>query len=367
MVTPPLVGYAPASLKINVISSVCQSAYDYTDSDLKRSRRPAAFQLFLALMFHLSCTPFSLIDCEQLMNTKRLLSLAASAVLAIVPASAIQAAGVSVGSSSLIGGLDYSDSFTVGTAPRTDGLYNDNSGGAYSVESTYGNPAQTWTPTSNFSFNSGEGSTCCGYPANTGAANAGADAATGLAQSGGGDFGLLYGLDSAYTIQADAIVPGDRFDISSTSVPGNFFAADSLSVFFRNDGIALPSIGIYNPAVGEVAVPAATGIALGDRTWHNFAVSFDQTGKTVKIYVDESLKASLDLTTFGGVNLGGAPVAPGSYQNWSNAAVGMGGAGGVFWADNFQVGPTVPEPSTWVMLAIGAASLAIGRRRAAKG
>ena len=275
--------------------------------------------------------------------------------------SAAHAAGVSVGSSTLIGQLQYSDTFTVGTPARPDGLYNNNGSGGYNIETVYSTPAATWTPFYNFSFNSGAGSTCCGYPANTGSANAGADAATGLAQSGGGDFGLLYGLNSSYTIQADAIVPGDRFDISSASVPGDFFAADSLSVFFRNDGNALPSIGIFNPAVGEVLVPGTTGIALGDRTWHNFAVSFDQTARTVKIYVDQSLRASLDLTTFGGVNLGGTPVAPGSYQNWSNAAVGMGGAGGVFWADNFQVGAPIPEPATGGLAAL--ASLALLRRR----
>jgi len=53
--------------------------------------------------------------------------------IAVPPA----AAGVLPGSSTLIDTLDYSDTFTVGTAARPDGLYNNNGGGGYNIETAY--------------------------------------------------------------------------------------------------------------------------------------------------------------------------------------------------------------------------------------
>jgi Bacterial Ig domain len=216
--------------------------------------------------------------------------------------------------------VDYEDAFTVGTASRPDGLYNDNSGGAYAIENNHGNPAVTWTPINNFSFNSGEGTTCCGYPGNTG--NDGA--AAGLAQSGGGDFSIGYGLRDSYVVQVDAVLPGDRLDITSLpAAGGGIFAANSLSVFFRLD--AAGTIGLFNGSA-ETSTGLSTGVA--DSEWHRFAVHFDRANNFLGIYVDNVLKTNLDLTTF----------ASGAYLDYENGAVGLGGARGVFWADNFQVG-----------------------------
>jgi MYXO-CTERM domain-containing protein len=67
-------------------------------------------------------------------------------------------------------------------------------------------------------------------------------------------------------------------------------------------------------------------------------VNFDQDADRLKIYVNESLLADVDMTTF----------ASGAYMNYSNGAVGIGGFSGVHWRDNFQVGgagaPPIPDP-----------------------
>ena len=268
--------------------------------------------------------------------------------LTLVAAPLAQAA-IAIGSSSLIGALRYSDSFTVGTPARPDGLYNNNASGGYNIETTYASPAATWTPFSNFSFNSGGGSTCCGYPGNTG--SAGGSAASGLAQSGGNDFSISYGLGNHYIVQADAILPPDRFDIGSYASAGDsIFTPNSLSIFFRRDGGGLPGIGVYNGSL-ETNSGFTTGVAGGDSTWHNYAVDFNRGANTVSFYVDESLRGTLDLTTFG----------VGAYQNYSTNAVGMGGTF-VFWADNFQVGAAIPEPAT-AALGLAAATMLLRRRR----
>ncbi len=237
----------------------------------------------------------------------------------------------------LIGKVDYSDSFTL-NPPRRNGLYNDNSAGGYNVENTHGNPAATWTPQSNFSFNDIPGSFGSG-PTVLAAAVGNPGAATGVAQSGGGDFSFTYGLRTDYIVEVDAFLsPGDRTDISSLPEAGNtIFAANSLTVFFRRDSIAgLPGIGLFNGAK-ETAVVDGSGnlvkTGVTDNDWHKLAVHFNQDQHRLRIFVDGILKADLDLTTF----------AEGIYQNYSNGAVGVGGAGAfvdgkVLWFDNFQVG-----------------------------
>ena len=234
----------------------------------------------------------------------------------------LRSQGVGVGDSALIGAVDYSDTFTVGTAARPGTAYHQPgvlSDPYYQIES--GIPPTQWNE-KNFSFNMPGSGTVSEYPGNTG--NDGA--ATGLAQTGGGDFNISYGLRDVYVVQFDACFYGtDRIDVGSYPSHGSgIFTAPSLSVFFRNSG----AIALYNGSA-----ETATGFTMGvpPTEWHNYAVVFDRTGKTVSFYVDEVLKGALDLATFAG----------GAYATFSNAAVGMGAGGYVAWFDNFQVGAPV--------------------------
>lgn len=254
----------------------------------------------------------------------------------------------------LIGTLDYSDTFTLGEV-RWDGLYNDNSTGAYTVEDTQGNPPATWTPASSFSFNTPDSSTA---PILLNAAVGNAGAATGLAQSGGGDLSFAYASRPNYLVQFDAILPTDRLDVTSLETPGGgIFGANTLSVFFRRDSVAgtphaafpdtgLPAIGLFNGSK-ESAVADADGnlifTGVDDNDWHNFAVQFNQPAHELMIYVDRTRKVVVDLSTFAG----------GIYAEYSNGAVGMGGAGGVFWMDNFRVGAPRAQAPTPTSLSIG--------------
>ena len=79
-----------------------------------------------------------------------------------------------------------------------------------------------------------------------------------------------------------------------------------------------------------------TGIAANDQTWHNFAVRFNKAANSVSIYVDRSLRGTIDLRAF----------KRGIYKDFSSAAVGIGvsvGTSAVGWIDNFQVGPHQAE------------------------
>jgi PKD repeat protein len=246
----------------------------------------------------------------------------------------------------LIDVVDYSDTFTLGMNGRANGVCC--TPGPYAVEDTHGNPPATWTPQTNFSFNDIPGSFGAG-PVVLAAATGNPGAATGVAQSGGGDFSFAYGLRTNYVVEVDAFLsPGDRTDISSLPSPGaGIFAANSISIFFRRDSIAgtphaafpdtgLPGFGIFNGSVETAVLDAGGAIVrtgVNDDNWHRLAVHFNQNASRLGIYVDGNLKANLDLNTFGG----------GMYKNYSNAAVGCGGAGAfvdgkVLWFDNFKVG-----------------------------
>lgn len=248
------------------------------------------------------------------------------AVILSFPAAA--RAGVAVGASTLIGVVDYSDTYTLGTATRAGNFHYTNPDGAdayYNIES--GTPSTQWHPTYNFSFNiAANGYTdpsnrTYDYPGNSG--NSGA--VTGMAQSGNGDFDILYGQRNIYVVQMDCTFKNtDRIDVGSYPYAGcNIFTPNSITVFFRNTGV----ISLYNGST-ETATGFTTGKATDDYSWHNYAVTFNQTDKTLAIYVDEALKGAVDLTSFAG----------GIYATFSNAYVGMGTGGMIAWFDNFQVG-----------------------------
>jgi hypothetical protein len=272
--------------------------------------------------------------------------------------------GVPVGSSSLISTVDYGDTFR-GTA---DGGSNPSrvyvpavqGAPAYAVESIGANPAVNFRSQSQgpgvaeFSFAAdgpGTPGLVGGFPVYPGTSGAGS--ATGFTQTGGNvDYGIPYGLRTRYTVQFDAVSSSDRMDITSGPTAGTIFAgANSLSIFIRGDGTG--GISLYN------GIDTPTGLNTGlanDGKWHNFAATFDTVAKTVDVYIDETLRGSVNLNTFAG----------GAYANFSNANVGVGlGLGGGqnrSWTDNFQVGAAIPEP-TGALLLTGFAGLGLLRRR----
>jgi hypothetical protein len=304
--------------------------------------------------------------------------------------------GVAVGNSSLIGTVDFSDTFT-GTP---DGSSNPNrpylaavqGPPAYVVESTYGKGNQQsfssgGADTASFSFaadkgGAGQNGLVQGVPVYPGGSGSGS--ATGLTQTGGGvDYGLTYNtMRDQYVVQVDAVMPNDRIDISSTPFAGSIFQRSSLTVFFRgqaaSDTVNGNNVSLFtsviDPNTNELVnrdTPVrgqpgyenfSTGLA-GNRQWNNLAVRFDRINKLIEIYVNEQSKGIIDLKTFAG----------GIYADFSSDAVGAGGSpgGGAnrIWTDNFQVGSVaplpVPEPTAGALLGIVGAALLGRRRRAA--
>jgi hypothetical protein len=279
-------------------------------------------------------------------------------ILAVAPHTVL-AAGVSVGGSSLIGQLQYSDSFTIGAGGATAArqAYGAQTyplpAGVDAVENNQGNPAQSWgtgpfsiaTDASNFP------TAAAPYPGTSGA---GSD--TGFTQrGGGGDWSIAYGLSNEFIIQFDYVQQPDRVDVSIGSTGSNIFGAGNLSLFIRTTGHpTLPEIGIYNVGVGEFNTGLTSGIAANDQ-WNNYAIRVDIPGREIEVYTNEVSRGVLDLGT-----LNGGLYAP--FLN--NAFVGIGGAGNDRqWSDNFQVGLPVPEPGVAALAAF--ASLGLLRRRRA--
>jgi hypothetical protein len=281
--------------------------------------------------------------------------------------------GVRVGQSSLIGLLDYSDTFT-GTADggRPDRPYVPavQPPAAYVIENTYGNPSGSIKSASvagsaaEFSFAAdgpGTPGLVDGSPTYPGSSGAGSN--NGFTQTGNSlDYGIPYGLRTRYIVQADAVQSGDRIDITTGPNPGTIFQPNSVSVFFRGDGSGNASL--YNGTTDTPIRSQAgyenfnTGLT-GSGQWHNYAVRFDQLSQQIELFVDEQSKGVIDLTTFAG----------GIYSGFSNGAVGVGGGLGAgnnrTWTDNFQVG-AVPEPGAAAMIAMGLMTLSRRRARAAR-
>lgn len=289
------------------------------------------------------------------------LALALSASL-LACLQSTEAAGVAVGSSSLIGSLDYSDTFTGtddGGAADRPYVPAVQPAAAYVVESTYGNPAISFQGAS-FSFASdfqpgAPGFVAGANPYPTGITNAsGAGSGTGFTQTGGAvDYGIAYGLRDEYIVQFDAVQTTDRIDISSGATLG-IFGTSSLSVFFRGDGSGNASLfnGTTDTAIQGIIPGFNTGIS-GAGIWYNYAARYDITDQEIELFVDEVSLAVIDLTTFAG----------GIYGGFSNGVVGAGGSGGDrTWTDNFQVG-AIPEPSSLMLLATGLAGVFFRRRR----
>lgn len=271
--------------------------------------------------------------------------------------------GVPVGSSSLIGTLDYSDTFTGfdsgGSNSARVYVAAVQGAPAYVIENSYGNPAANLQTSGQaagvaaFSFASDGAGLANGTPVYPGSSGAGS--ASGFTQTGGNvDYGIAYGLRSRYVVQFDAVASADRMDITTGSVIGTIFQPDSLSIFIRGGGSG--GVSLYNGTL-DTPVPGYNTGHPADGQWHNYAVLFDQTAKTVEIFVDEQSKGVIDLNS----------IAGGLYANFSNAAVGVGiglAAGeDRSWTDNFQVGAPVPEPTAVALLALAGVGFLRRRRR----
>lgn len=294
------------------------------------------------------------------MNAPRLRRVAAVLTSLAGMSSPLSAAGVLVGGSSLIGQLQYSDSFTIGAgaatperlayAPQTYPL----PAGVDVVENNHGNPVQAWGsgPFSIATDAAHFPTAAAPYPGSSGA---GSD--TGFTQRGGsGDWSIAYGLSSEFIIQFDYVQQPDRVDVSIGSSGGNIFGAGNLSLFFRTTGHpTFPEIGIYNVGVGEFNTGLTSGIASSDQ-WNNYAIRVDIPGREIEVFTNEVSRGVIDLGT-----LNGGLYAP--FLN--NAFVGIGGAGNDRqWSDNFQVGLPVPEPGAAALAVLGGLGLLRRRRRA---
>ena len=279
------------------------------------------------------------------------------ATLSATPAA--HAAGVSVGSSTLIAALQYSDSFTIGagaTVPARTGYGAQTfplPAGVDAVENTYGNPAAAWgnlpfsiaTDASNFPTGGSP------YPGGSGAGSA-----TGFTQrGGGGDWSIPYDLSNDFVIQFDYVQQTDRVDISIGTTGSNIFGAGNLDIFIRTTADPLfPEIGIFNLGVGEFNTGLTSGISSAD-TWNNYALRVNIPAQTLEVFTNETSRGVINLATLNG----------GAYAPFlSNDFVGIGGAGNDRqWSDNFQVGVPVPEPTSFALAGLAAAGLLRRRRK----
>jgi len=277
--------------------------------------------------------------------------------ISLLSTACANALGVSIGGSSLIGTLDYSDSFTgtdAGGRPNRPYQAAVQPPAAYLVENTYGNPQISFAIDTGFSFAADSAGTpgfvngVPAYPLGLAPNASGAGSNTGFSQTGGSiDYGIPYGgLRTSYVVQVDAVQVGDRVDISSGSARG-IFAPQSLSIFFRGDGSGNASLfnGTTDTAIQSIIPTFNTGIT-GSGQWNNYAVHYDTLARRIQLFVNQNPLGAIDLTTFAG----------GIYAGFSNQFVGAGAglAAGETrtWTDNFQVGSLIPEPSTAV-LALG--------------
>jgi len=239
--------------------------------------------------------------------------------------------GVTVGGSSLISTLQYSDTFTVGSTDRPNAGVPVNPGGLV-VENNYGNTTGSWSSLQTATLNT-DSNAYAGYPGGSGAGSA-----SGMMQSGQTQQTMMLQYNSLSTdivIQFDAIqtVGGDRVSIFLSDSTNPYAGNSSLGIFFRPTGAAV-ELGIYNPALGEVNSGLATGITSA-AVWNNYAVHLN--GSIATFYVNQVSLGTIDLATF----------SPGNdYSTYSTNYIGFGvdgagtivGFGSIKWVDNFQVG-----------------------------
>ena len=248
------------------------------------------------------------------------------------------AGGVAVGDSTLIGELDYSDSFTIGADAINE------SRKAYAaqrfplpagvevIENSYGNPTVSW-PSNAWSIATDTAVNPGGF-GYFGGNGAGSD--SGMTQrGGGGDWSIPYGIRDVFIIQSDFVQLPDRVDFTVGGTPNTIGGADNLNIFFRQTGTS-PwfEIGIYNSSIGEKDTGLSSDIAVRNVAlntgWNNYALLVDVQNEMIEAFVNEELKGVIDLNV----------IHDGAYAGiLNNSYIGIGGAGSDrLWSDNFQVG-----------------------------
>ena len=249
--------------------------------------------------------------------------------------------GIAVGDSTLIGELDYSDSFTIGENALSDSrkAYAPQAfplpAGVEVIENSYGNPAVSW-PFNAWSIATDAAVNPGGF-GYFGGNGSGSD--SGMTQrGGGGDWSIPYGIRNNFVIQSDFVQLPDRVDFTIGGTPNTIGGADNLNVFFRQTGTS-PwfEIGIYNSTIGEKDTGLNSDIAVRNGAintgWNNYALLVDVDNETIEPFVNEQSKGVIDLKVIHG----------GAYAGiLNNSFIGIGGAGSDrLWSDNFQVGSSV--------------------------
>ncbi len=234
--------------------------------------------------------------------------------------------GVTVGSSSLIGTLQYSDTFDVSSIRPDQSAPTDPNGPAKAaqVENSHGNPPKMWTRALQWSIAS-SGKV---WPTERCPWLGGSRA--GVLQHGGPDesnWGFASELPEDFIVQFDAAVADARTNIllGPGAVSGIRDTPGTVSIFLRTADSVGPEVGVYLPGLTEVNSGVLTGLGLEARnTWHNFAIRVNRKNNEITVFVDEKPMGSFTCPY---------PIP--------NAGVGFGCAISTqdrFWADNFQFG-----------------------------
>lgn len=243
--------------------------------------------------------------------------------------------GAPVDRSTVVGPLDYSDTFTEGINGRVaDGRF-PVTGAALDVENRYGNPPRTW---SGGKWSLRKDGNLFWTAASPDPQGSWAGSRTGITETGGPvDFGIEYGLRDDFVLQADIVQSDGDVALTTAEVRDTTEDDRGLSVYFRPAGRAI-EVGLFNHTIGERDTGFRPALAAG--SWHSYAARFDLVRGQVTVYADGVQLGTLDLASFAGGAFAGLAV--------SNAAVSVGvhpQAGNRAWTDNVAVGAPCPEPA----------------------
>jgi hypothetical protein len=282
-----------------------------------------------------------------MMRLHRSFSVVCALALVALLGAYAQAGGIAIGSSSLIGVLDYSDPFTSGVFDTGNPV----------VTNNYGNPSLTWGCLWGIAT---DATAVNGYTLYPGTSGVGSD--TGITQMGGqnANFGIGYEMRTKFVMQFDAVSSNDRVDMmlgtgTAYNTYGNttLFQTTNLTVFVRSG-----QVDIFGLGGTSVTVPGMNpGITAGQ--WYNYGLGVDLVENTLEVFVNEVSLGVVDLDTFNGGTFASVLASGIDYVGY-----GYGhNPGDRFWSDNFQVGSPVPEPGTFALLLGALAGVALYFRK----